>query len=300
MKVIFLGTSGTIPTPSRGSPSVAVKRKGEILLFDCGEGTQVQFFRAKLNLQKITKIFISHLHGDHVLGIPGIIMTSSLQGRSKPMAIYGPGGTISFMKAITESLEHNSAFEIKVHDVGEGVIVDDEEYSIRCVDGDHAVPVLAYALIEKERPGKFHPEKARILKIPEGPQWSQLQAGKSINHEGRIIKPSEVLGPPRAGRKLVYSGDTRPSQKILELSKGADLLIHDGTFDDTLREKAIEVGHSTVVEAAHLAKKAEVKRLVLSHISSRYQDVSILKEQIANIFPAAQIAEDFLEIEIPL
>lgn len=299
MKVVFLGTGGSIPTPSRGSPAIAVKRKGEILLFDCGEGTQLQFAKAKLNLHRITRIFISHLHGDHVLGIPGIIMTLSLQERSKPMTIYGPSGTISFMKAITESFEHNNGYEIKIYDVGEGVIVEDEEYSVTCVRGDHIVPTLAYALIEKERPGKFHPEKARMLNIPEGGQWSQLQAGKSINHEGRTIKPGEVLGPSRPGRKIVYSGDTRPSQKILELSRGADLLIHDGTFDDTLREKAIEGGHSTVVEAAHLARKAKVKQLVLSHISPRYKDTTILGEQIRNIFPTAQIAEDFLEIQIP-
>lgn len=299
MKVVFLGTGGSIPTPSRGSPAIAVKRKGEILLFDCGEGTQLQFVKAKLNLHKITRIFISHLHGDHVLGIPGVIMTLSLQERTKPMDIYGPIGTVSFMKAMTENLEHNNAFEIKICDVGEGVIVEDEEYSVKCVHAEHIVPTLAYALIEKDRPGKFNPGKARMLNIPEGPQWSQLQAGKSIRHEGRIIKPNEVLGPSRPGRKIVYSGDTRPSQKVLELSRGADLLIHDGTFDDTLREKAIEAGHSTVVEAAHLAKKAEVKQLVLSHISPRYKDATVLGEQIKGIFSTAQIAEDFLVIQIP-
>ncbi|PIX31522.1 hypothetical protein COZ60_04170 [Candidatus Bathyarchaeota archaeon CG_4_8_14_3_um_filter_42_8] len=191
---------------------------------------------------------------------------------------------------------------MEIHEIHEaGVVCEEQEYAVQAVWANHVIPSLAYALVEKPRPGKFHPEKAKVLGVPEGPLWSKLQHGhKAKLQDGRVVKPEDVTGPLRTGRKIVYSGDTRPFKGFVKFAAGADLLIHDATLDDELAERAEEDGHSTPDQAAKHAKKAKVKQLILTHISARYDDTSILLEQAQKIFKNTQVAEDFMKIEIPL
>ena len=302
LSVIFLGTSGSTPTPQRSLPAIAIRRKGEIILFDCGEGVQRQMIMAKLSFHRKMKIFITHMHGDHVLGLPGLIQTMSLFDRQRKLEVYGPKGLKEFIDVIQKTVQYTLTFPIEIHEIAkEGTICEEDEYTVFAVEVDHVIPSFAFALIEKPRPGKFYPEKAKKLGIPEGPLWSRLQRGYSVTlPDGRTIKPSEVVGPPRPGRKIVYSGDTRPCMSLVRLAENADLLIHDATLDDELAEKAYEDGHSTPSQAAEIARKAGVDRLVLTHISARYKSAEKLLEQAKKVFPNVFVAEDFMKIEIPL
>ena len=302
LSVIFLGTSGSTPTPQRSLPAIAIRRKGEIILFDCGEGVQRQMIMAKLSFHRKMKIFITHMHGDHVLGLPGLIQTMSLFDRQRKLEVYGPKGLKEFIDVIQKTVQYTLTFPIEIHEIAKaGIICEEDEYTVFAVEADHVIPSFAFALIEKPRPGKFYPEKAKKLGIPEGPLWSRLQRGYSVTlPDGRTIKPSEVVGPPRPGRKIVYSGDTRPCINLIRLAENADLLIHDATLDDELAEKAYEDGHSTPSQAAEIARKAGVDRLVLTHISARYKSAEKLLEQAKKVFPNVFVAEDFMKIEIPL
>lgn len=302
LSVIFLGTSGSTPTPQRSLPAIAIRRKGEIILFDCGEGVQRQMITAKLSFHRKMKIFITHMHGDHVLGLPGLIQTMSLFDRQRKLEVYGPKGLEEFVNVIQRTVQYTLTFPLEIHEIEKsGTICEEDEYAILAEEADHVIPSFAFALVEKPRPGKFYPEKARELGIPEGPLWSKLQKGHSVTlPDGRKIKPSEVVGPPRPGRKIVYSGDTRPCMNVVRLAKNADLLIHDATLDDELSDKAYEDGHSTPSQAAEIAKKANARRLVLTHISARYRSAEKLLEQAKRIFPNVLIAEDFMKIEVPL
>jgi ribonuclease Z len=302
LRVIFLGTAGSVPTPARSLPAIAVRRKGELILFDCGEGLQRQMIRASVGFHRRTKVFITHMHGDHLLGLPGLFQTMSLLDREKELEIYGPRGLKAFVEAIRQTVQFTLTFPIELHEIVDyGIVCDEKEYQVRAISAAHAIPALAFALTEKPRPGEFYPDKARSLGVPEGPLWSRLQHGSTVQlSDGRLVKPAEVLGPPRPGRKIVYTGDTRPSKEITVLANDADLLIHDATFDDELLDRAEEDGHSTPSQAAEVAKKAKVKRLVLTHISARYKDSRRLLEQAKKIFPHAEIAEDFMKIDISL
>lgn len=302
LQLVFLGTAGSIPTPERSLPAVALLRRGELLLFDCGEGTQRQTIQAKVSLHRRTKVFITHMHGDHVLGLPGLLQTMALQDRERKLEIYGPPGIRAFMGAIRQTIQFALTFPIETFEIeGAGLVCEEREYTVRAVWADHAIPSLAYAFVEKPRPGRFHPEKALSLGIPEGPLWSKLQRGSAISlPDGRTVQPEEVLGPPRPGRKIVYTGDTRASKDVIKLAEGADLLIHEATFDDEMMERAKEDGHSTPSQAAEVAKEASVKRLILTHISARYGTPKLLLEQARKIFPQVEVAEDFMKIDLPL
>lgn len=302
LRVIFLGTGGAVPTPKRGLPAVLVTRKGEQIMFDCGEGVQRQMVRARSGFHRKTKIFITHMHGDHVLGLPGLLQTMALLDRQKKLEIYGPRGIRQFLECIKETVQFVLTFQVEIHEIEEtGTVCDEEEYVVQAAWANHIEPSLSYAFIEKSRPGRFHPEKAKTLGIPEGPQWSKLQQGHEVkSSHGKTIKPTQVVGPSRPGRKIVYTGDTRPSNDIAKLANGADLLIHDATLADDLAARAQEDGHSTPRQAAQIAKKAKVKQLILTHISARYDDVSLLLDQATKIFKKTQVAEDFMKIEIPL
>ncbi len=302
MRVIFLGTAGSVPTPDRSLPAVLVKRGNEQLMFDCGESVQRQMIRAKVGFHKKMKIFVSHMHGDHVLGLPGLMQTMALMDRQKKLEIYGPEGINQFLECVRETLQFGLTFPVEIHEVYDaGVVCEDKEYVVEAARSNHVVPSLAYAFVEKLRPGKFYPEKARALGVPEGELWSKLQHGDEIKlPNGQVVNPEDVLGSPRQGRKIVYTGDTRPFKGFAKFAANADLVIHDSTFDDVLGEKAELDGHSTPSQAGQQAKKAKAKKLVLTHISARYADAGLLLEQARKVFKNALVAEDFLELELPL
>jgi len=302
LQVIFLGTAGSVPTPKRGLPAVLLKRGNEQLMFDCGEGVQRQMIIAKCGFHKNMKVFITHMHGDHVLGLPGLLQTMALLDRQKKLGIYGPVGIKQFLQSLKETVQFVLTFPVEIHEIERaGVICDEEEYTVQTAWSNHVIPSLAYSLTEKPRPGKFYPKKAESLGVPEGALWSKLQKGHKIKlPNGKTVKPEDVMGPSRKGRKIVYTGDTRPFKSLTKFAAQTDLLIHDCTFGDDLAERAEEDGHSTPTQAAKAAKKAKAKQLVLTHVSARYDDTGKLLEQAKKIFKNAIVAEDFMKIELPL
>jgi len=301
MKVILLGTGGTMPTLRRGLPSVALQREGNIFLFDCGEGTQTKIIQASLSPGKLFAIFLSHLHGDHVTGLPGLLMTIMHQSREKPLLIFGPPGTEEYINLTRKCLRFNPRYFLDIREVTEGRIFSGTGFWIEAVPVNHRVYTLAFSLEEEPRPGRFFPEKAKALGVPEGPLFGQLQKGKTLTLEnGRIITPSMVMGPPRKGRKFVYITDTRPCEQAIKIARGADLLIHEGMFTSDMEEEAKEKGHSTVAEAAKVALEAKVNNLIITHISTRYHRIEELLQEARSIFPKAIIGRDLMEFEIPV
>ncbi len=302
MRVIFLGTSASVPTLKRSLASLIVHRKNEQLMFDCGEGTQRQMLKADTGFHKRMKIFISHLHGDHVLGLPGLLQTMALMDREWKLQVYGPEGIAHFLQCVKEALQFGLTYPVEIYEIsGPGVICKEKEYTIKVVNSNHITKSLVYILAERNRPGKFFPEKAAALGIPKGELWSKLQHGDKIKlPNGKTVKPIDVMGPPRKGRKIVYTGDTRPIKGFSKVAHEADLVIHDATLDDAYAEKAAEDGHSTPSQAAEEASKAKAKMLVLNHISARYSDTRSLLEQAQKVFKNTIVAEDFLELNIPL
>ncbi|MGB9135260.1 MAG: ribonuclease Z [Candidatus Bathyarchaeia archaeon] len=301
LQIVFLGTGGSVPTVERSLPAIALRRKGELILFDCGEGVQRQMVRASLGLNRKMKVFITHMHGDHVLGLPGLIQTMSLLDRTKVLEIYGPTGLEDFIEAIEKTVRFTLTFPLEVAEVEhEGLICEETEYEVYAAWTDHSAPGLAYGFVEKPRPGRFYPDKAKALGVPEGVLWSKLQHGERIKMKGKAVEPEDVIGPARPGRKIVYTGDSRSSKGLVKLAKKADLLIHDCTFDDDLAERAEEDGHSTPSQAAQTAKKAGARRLILTHISARYKTTDMLLKQAKKTFPNVNVAEDFMEISLPL
>jgi ribonuclease Z len=257
---------------------------------------------AKISLHKKLRIFITHMHGDHVLGLPGLLQTMALMDRQKPVDVYGPVGLVHFLECLRETLQFQLTFQVEVHEFTQaGVVCDGEEYSVYAEPSKHAVTSFSYALVEKPRVGKFHPEKAKGLGVPQGEAWSKLQHGAEfILPNGRTVRPIDVADPPRKGRKIVYSGDTRPFDGFAGFAADADLVIHEATFDDALAEKSEVDGHSTPSQAAGQAKAAGAKSLVLTHISARYSDASLLLEQAKKVFSNTVVAQDFLELKLPL
>ena len=300
LEVTFLGTAGSFPTADRNLSAVAVRRKGDLILLDCGEGTQQRISKAKIGLRPKMKILVTHLHGDHILGIPGILQTLSLFDRVSPLEIYGPEGIGDFIRCIRQTVRFSLSFSLEVHEVGEGVVCREEEYTINAAWVEHSVPCLAYALVESDRLGRFYPEKAISLGVPKGPLWSRLQRGSDVTlPDGRVVRSGEVVGSSRRGRKLVYAMDTRPCDAVLRLAEGADMLIYEATLDDSLVEKARESYHSTPSQGAEIAREAGVRRLVLTHISGRYGSMDGFLGGARDIFPATQVAEDMMVVKVP-
>ncbi|MCW3979956.1 MAG: ribonuclease Z [Candidatus Bathyarchaeota archaeon] len=302
LEIVFLGTAGSIPTPTRSLPAIAIIRLGELIIFDCGEGVQRQMVKAGLGFNKKTKIFITHMHGDHMLGLPGLIQTMSLLHRDKQLEVYGPYGLKGFLAGVEKALRSLPTFPLKIKEINQkGLVCEEEDYSVYATQANHVAPSFSYSLVEKHRPGKFYPEKARALGIPEGVLWSRLQQGLLVKlQDGSVVKPEMVVGPLRPGRKIVYTGDTMFSNAIVELARDADLLIHDCTFDDDLSERAMEDGHSTPSQAAKTAEKSNAKRLILTHVSARYKTTRKLIDQARKIIEDVEVAEDFMKIQLPL
>jgi ribonuclease Z len=299
IRVTFLGTSAAAPTVARSLPSIAVEREGQLMLFDCGEGSQRQMMRFGTGFD-VKDIFFTHVHADHYLGVIGFVRTLWMADRHETMHLFCPRASGRVLEQALSLGLQGARFPTEIHELKDGEVVKREGYEIQAFRVDHRVPALGYALVEPERPGRFDVEKARALAIPEGPFFGKLQRGETVTlPDGRGIAASEVVGPRRPGRKLVYSGDTRPCATTLAAAAGADLLIHEATFGDEEAERALETSHSTAREAARLAREAGVRRLMLTHFSSRYDlEAGILARQAREEFPRTDLAHDGLQIEV--
>jgi ribonuclease Z len=297
--VTFLGTSAAAPTAERGLPSVAIKREGEVVLMDCGEGVQRRVLSESLGLGSDMTVLITHLHGDHVTGLLGLLQTMSLAQRRKPLNVVGPQKLLKWLEVTAELLHIGLTFPIRFAVAKPGVVLRTGGFRVRAARAVHSVEAYCYVVEELGRPGVFYPDKARALKVPEGKLWSRLQKGRSVTVSGRSVEPSEVTGLPRPGRKIGYSGDTRPSAALVRFFSGCDLLIFDSTFRHGDREKAVERKHSTSLEAAELAKKAKVRQLALTHFSARYTTVSSLVREARKVFPNTFAAADGNAVEVP-
>ncbi len=300
MRAVILGSGGAFPTSRRMLPATALLREGEMFIFDCGEGTQLQLAKSRLGWARLRAVFISHLHGDHVIGLAGLLMTMSMGERTEPLEIWGPPGIKGYVAENRRYLNFGVSYPLEVKETGGGVLRDAPDYRIEAIPVKHRVFTLGFRLVEKPRPGRFDLGKARALKIPAGPLFKRLQSGKPVTLEsGARILPEDVLGPPRPGRKVVYLVDTRPFPEAVEFAREADLLIYDGMFDDEMTADAARRGHSSSRQAAQLARDAGVKKLVLVHVSPRYQRVSGLVAQAREVFPTARVARDLDVFEVP-
>lgn len=301
MRVTFLGTSGAVPTTERATSGLLVEREGDRLLFDCGEGTQRQMMRYETGFD-IGHIFLSHMHGDHTLGLPGLTQTWGFNGRERPLAIHAPAGTRGEVESLLSAATDRPSYPVRVTQASPGeVVLDREAYEVRAFQVDHDTRAVGYALVEDERKGRFDRERAEEeFGIPPGPKYSRLHAGEPVEHEGRTVRPEAVVGPARPGRRVVYTGDTRPVEATVAAAEEADLLVHDGTFADDHTERAHETAHSTAREAAAVARKAGVRQLALTHISTRYTGRSdLLNAEAREVFPDTLVARDGMSIEVP-
>ena len=299
MEITFLGTSSAVHSQKRNHPSIALKAFGDIFLFDCGEGTQKQLLFTTVSPMKISKIFITHYHGDHILGLPGLLQSMSLNGRENELTIYGPRGLDKIRDAIYSLGYCAIEYPIEFIEIDDGIVEETEEYIIRAQSVRHNVPALAYSIEEKKKP-RFLREKAIELGVPVGPAFGKLHNGEEVEVNGKIIKPEQVLGPPRKGIKITYSGDTRPCEEMIMLAKDSTLLIHESTFIQQEAQNAEDYGHSTAYDAAFVARESNSKELVITHISTRYGEdyAKIMLNEAKEVFENTQLAEDFMEIKL--
>jgi ribonuclease Z len=301
LNVTFLGTAGSLPTPERNPSAVLVNREGDMILFDCAEGTQRQMMRARTGMMRLNYVFLTHLHADHILGIPGLLETLAFQGRESPITIAGPAHTSRLVECFKSVCYFSRHFDVQAVELQPGDIIRMNGCQVRAISTNHSVPSLGYCLEEDMRPGRFNREVAISLGVPPGPLFGKLQHGQSIEIDGKMIEPGMVMGPARPGRKVVYTGDTRPCKSVQSASKTADLLIHDCALANDMAQWARETKHSTAAEAAEVAKSAGVGLLVLTHISSRYsEDPSVLLKEAKSIFERTIVAEDLMSLEIKL
>lgn len=298
LDVVFIGTSGSTPTARRGAPSLLIRRGGDRLLVDCGEGTQRQLQRSSIGLLDLPDIFITHLHADHYLGLPGMLKTFSLRGREIPLTVYGPSGIRALFSALRRVFGRLS-YELALVELEPGEWIDRGEYSMDAFAVDHGVTALGYALVERERPGRFDVEAARQLGVPEGPLWGALQRGAPVElDDGSTVPPDAVVGDSRPGRRIVVTGDTRPARSVLDAANQAQLLVHDGGFGEEEVGRAGETGHSTAAQAAQLAGVADVRLLALTHISPRYFGPELAREARA-VFANTIVPRDFDVVDVP-
>ena len=301
LSIRILGTSASRPTVERNVSSLAVIREGETLMFDCGEGTQRQMMRWGVAFS-LADIFFTHLHADHILGVIGLIRTMALQGRQERLTLWGPQGSSRILKRAEGLGFERATFPVEIIEVSPDSPIKRDGYAIVPFEVDHRNSAsLGFALVEETRKGRFDPDRARELGIPEGPLWGQIHRGLPVTlPDGRVIQSSELVGPPRPGRRVVVTGDTRPCSATIEHSRDADLLIHEATFGDEESERAVETGHSTAREAAGVARDANARRLLLTHFSARYsRDPGPLEREAKEVFRETAIARDGMEIEVP-
>jgi ribonuclease Z len=301
LSVTFLGTGASWPTAERGLSAIAVKRGGEILLWDCGEGTQRQIQKSGLSYMQVTQIWLTHYHGDHCYGVPGLLKTMALNERTAPLWLYGPPGLPRLVAAWKELRGWPKEFPIHVTEVKPGDVVEKDGYKVQVYQGDHGINNLAFALQEPDRAGFFDKPKALAIGIPEGPLFGKLQRGETVTtKDGRTFTPDQVLGPTRPGRRVVYSGDTQPCLGLLEAAVDADLLICEATYTMDMVEKARENRHMCAQEAAGIALKAKARRLALTHISPRHRSGQPVLEEAQKVFPECVVADDLMSLDVPV
>jgi ribonuclease Z len=304
LRVTFLGTAGAVPTTARNLSGIFVAREGEKLLFDAGEGTQRQMMRFGTGFS-VSQLFVTHLHGDHVLGIPGLVQTMDFNDREEPLAIHVPRGTRREINSLVHALGNSPSFPVRINEVGDGgVAYRAAEYEVRAFATDHDTRSLGYALVEDDRKGRFDRERAEELGVPVGPAFSRLHEGEPVElDDGTVVQPEQVVGEPRPGRALVYTGDTRPTAATIEAADEPDLLIHDATFADDRADRAADTAHSTAQQAAEIANRASADRLALMHLSSRYAgDTSAHLQEAREVFSGEVFVPadgDELSLEYP-
>ncbi|MDH2901974.1 MAG: ribonuclease Z [archaeon] len=298
IKIHFLGTSSAIPTRERGLSCILLHYENELLFFDCGEGAQRTAITSGIGFNKDASIFISHMHGDHVVGLLGLLQTMAMQSRNKPLYVFGPKGVVEFLQLNQKLLNFGLTYPVYGKVVRRGVVFDSKKlrYRVLAEKSEHSTLSYAYLFQEKDKPGRFKPQSALKLGIPEGPLWSKLQSGQIVTSQKtkKKVKPEQVLGRSRPGKKIGISGDTRPTEELARFFHGCDVIVFDSTYGDEHSGNAKQNMHSTSREAAKLAKKAKAKRLILTHFSARYRDVRELVKQAKEIFPNTIAAEDNL------
>jgi ribonuclease Z len=293
LDVVFLGTAGSMPTAQRAPAALLVRRGGDKLLFDCAEGTQRQLLRSSVGLLELEEVFLTHFHADHVLGLPGMLKTFALRGRELPLTVYGPRGLVELVASLKRVLGRLT-YEVKLVELESGDVLERDGYRLATFGVAHGVSALGWSLIEAKRPGRFDVEAADRLGVPSGPARGALQRGETVG----MVKPEDVLGPPRPGRKLAITGDTAPSDEIVQAAWGADVLITEATFSDEERERAAETRHQTATQAAEVAQRANVGLLALTHLSNRYFGPEIAEEARV-IFAETVVPRDFDVVELP-
>jgi ribonuclease Z len=293
LDIVFLGTAGSMPTAQRAPAAVLVRRGGDKLLFDCAEGTQRQLLRSSVGLLDLEEIFVTHFHADHVLGLPGMFKTFGLRGRDLPLRVYGPRGLVDLLGSL-KRVVGRLTYELELVEVDPGDVLERDGYRLATFGVAHGVSAVGWSLIEATRPGRFDVERADALGVPNGPERGALQRGETVGS----VRPEDVLGPPRPGRKLVITGDTAPSDEIVEAAWEADVLVTEATFSAEERDRAKETNHQTATQAAETAQRANVSLLVLTHLSNRYFGPEIAEEARA-IFPETVVPRDFDTVEVP-
>ncbi|RZD44548.1 MAG: ribonuclease Z [Thaumarchaeota archaeon] len=298
MKLVFLGTSAAQPTQKRGLSCICLEREGEIIMFDAGESTQISYTKAGLGWNKKMKLFVTHLHGDHCVGILGLLQTMSMQNRTESLEIFGPKGIDKFLTANIKILNFRLPFSILITIVSEGKIYENNKFLIHAAKANHSITAFSYLFEEKDKPGRFNVKKANELGIPEGELWNKLQNGEEVNNNGKTIRPEQVLGTKRPGKKIGISGDTMPTKELELFFNECDYLVFDSTFLDEEKQKAQDTCHSTAKQAAELGKNANVKNLILTHFSTRYKDEIGHQNEAGKIHNSVITARDLLEVEI--
>ena len=296
LSVLFLGTAGSMPTVQRAPASALVRRGGDRILLDCGEGTQRQLLRS-VGLPDLEHIFLTHYHADHFLGLPGMLKTFALRGREVPLTVYGPRGLQSLMSDLRR-VYGKLTYEIRLQELAPSDAVPFDGFCVGAFGVEHRLEALGYAVFEDARPGRFDLDRARDLGVPEGPEFGRLQRGEAVTAGGRMIAPDEVMGEPRPGRRLVFTGDTEPCAATVAVAAGAQLLVHDGTFADEEAARAAETGHSTARQAAEVAREADVSLLALTHLSSRYF-APVIEKEARSVFERTVVPRDFDVVEVP-
>jgi ribonuclease Z len=298
LDLVFLGTAGSMPTAQRAPAALLVRRGGDRLLFDCAEGTQRQLLRSSVGLVELGEIFVTHFHADHILGLPGLFKTFSLRGRERPLDVHGPRGLVDLLGSLKRVVGKLS-YEVRVVELEPGDVLERDGYRLAAFEVAHGVPAVGWSLIEATRPGRFDVEAADGLGVPSGPARGALQRGEPVTlPDGSAVNANQVLGPPRPGRKIVITGDTAPSEAVVEAAWGAEVLVTEATFSEEELERAQETMHQTAAQAAGIAQRANIGLLALTHLSNRYFGPEIAREA-REIFPDTVVPKDFDVVEVP-